>query len=111
MPSDREQNAEYRAVFLIVRWRKRGGEGEGIGKGDRMLETRNRINGQSRKKGRKKRKKKRRRGGRERERDAAKGLVEMEGGRRKRELSSGPTNPALPTPAPQEKGSLKRGKE
>lgn len=32
--------------------------------------------------------------GRERERDAAKGLVEIEGGRRKRELSSGPTNPA-----------------
>lgn len=37
--------------------------------------------------------------GRERERDAAKGLVEIEGGRRKRELSSGPTNPVPPVRA------------
>lgn len=54
MPSDREQNAEYRAVFLIVRWRKQGGGG--IGKGDRMLETRSRAVSKKRKekKGRKK---------------------------------------------------------
>lgn len=61
-----------------------------------MLETRIRINGQSRK-GEKKEGEEKEEGfsmGRERERDAAKGLVEIEGDRRKRELSSGPTNPA-----------------
>lgn len=61
-----------------------------------MLETRIRINGQSRK-GEKRRRKRRGflDGSREgKGQDAAKGLVEIEGGRRKRELSSGPTNPA-----------------
>lgn len=80
-------------------------------RGNRMLETRIRINGQSRKKKKKRRKEeeKEEKFLERRERDAAKGLVEIEGGRRKRELSSGPTNPALPlssTSAPEEKDSL-----